>query len=506
MRPGYVRRTAIVTGAISASLLVVACLGAWFVHHIHQINAELLGQHVKNALEAEELEIEMRDIRNRLNRYLRTEELQYLELIPKYRERATHLILQARARSHSDEETQQVAVLETGYDKFFVRFQDLVSQLPSSEAHQGLSSLIDDLMAREIFAPARRIVELRQQEIVQMAELETQVASRMGIELILLGACGAGAGAIGGYGLARSLQRLLIELSVSVHGVAGKLAEVTEPLTLHPALHGTDLEQALQQISDRVTTVVRRIEEGQREMQRAEQLAMVGQLAAGLAHELRNTVMPVKLLVDSAIQDDSHMTGEDLRVVAGEINRLEMAVNRLLEFARPSSPQRALFDLRPLVSESLRLIVGRANVQRVTIRECLPPHPVLIDADKEQLRQVTLNLLLNALDAMPTGGELCVSLHLTHDKAAVFSAVPAGKQRPTSDQQVTLTIADTGCGLPPQVADRVFEPFVTSKATGTGLGLSICKRIVEAHGGQIRAVNRAERGTEFSIQLPTGCT
>lgn len=503
MRHAFVRRTAIVTVTISVALLLVACLGAWFVNHIHGLNAALLARQVSGALAAEDLEIEMRDIRNRLNHFLRTGDMQDLQKIAGLRQRTTEMFVKARARSHSAAETEEVARLEAGYERFFAQFEQLVSQLPDNEARLGLSQLIDDLMAREIFAPARRIVELRQQEIVKMAELEAQVASRMGVELILLGACGAGAGAVGGFGLARSLQRSLIELSVSVHGVAGKLAEVTEPLPLDARLLSNDLESALQQIGDRVATVIERFEESRREVQRAEQLAMVGQLAAGLAHELRNTVMPVKLLVDSALHDGNRMSDEDLRVVAGEINRLELAVNRLLEFARPTSPERALFDLRKLVSESLRLIAGRANVQRVRIQQCVPPHPVLIDADKEQLRQVTLNLLLNALDAMPTGGELCVSLWSAPRDETETATI--GEQRPPTEQQVTLTIADTGCGLPPQLAERVFEPFVTNKSTGTGLGLSICKRIVEAHGGLIRAANRADRGTEFSIQLPAGC-
>jgi signal transduction histidine kinase len=160
-----------------------------------------------------------------------------------------------------------------------------------------------------------------------------------------------------------------------------------------------------------------------------------------------------------------------------------------------------------VVSESIRLIVGRANVQRVCIKECVPLHSVLIDADKEQLRQVLLNLLLNALDAMPTGGELSVSLFAAIGDPHTASGCGDGADvRPSPDQRITLVIADSGCGLPPDLEERVFEPFVTSKANGTGLGLSICKRIVEAHGGLIRAANRPQHGTEFSIQLPACCT
>lgn len=503
MRPAHVRRTNYITIAVSISLLVIGGLGAWFINYLHRLNSTMLARHASYVIAAEELEIEIRDVRNRLNRFLRTHDEQYLDAIPKARSRIMHLMEQARVRSQSGEEAEQIQALEAGYSNFFTQFQELVSQLPREEARQGLGNLIDDLMAREVFTPARRIVQLHQREMVQMAELETQVANRMGWELILLALCGAGAGAIGGFGLARSLQKSLIQLSVSVHGMAGRLADVVEPLTIDADAPSDNLEQMLPQIAARVALVIERFQESQREVQRAEQLAMVGQLAAGLAHELRNAVMPAKLLVQSALQNCNPMTEEELQVVAGEIERLELAVNRLLEFARPSKPEKSLFDFAKVVAESLRLIAGRASSQRVRINCEIPSGPVLIDADKEQLRQVIINLLLNAMDAMPSGGELSLSLQPPAESA---QSEPVDRIAPATEAmkqpQLLLTIADTGQGIPPQILARVFEPFVTSKPTGTGLGLSICQRIVEAHGGEICAANRAQCGAAFFIHLP----
>jgi len=216
---------------------------------------------------------------------------------------------------------------------------------------------------------------------------------------------------------------------------------------------------------------------------------------------LRNALMPVKLLVGTAVQDGRHLPAEELAVVSTEINRLEIAVNRLLDYARPAMPQKSLFDLRTIVDESQQLIAGRASSQGVYVGGRMPSLPVLIYADKEQLRQVLLNLMLNALDAMPGGGEMSVSVE---DQSSGDSR-RNGKQRSgaAKHKQVTLTVADTGAGVPPDIAARLFEPFVTNKVTGTGLGLSICKRIIEAHGGRIRAVNQG-KGAAFSIQLPAG--
>lgn len=492
-RPAFIRRTTFITIAGCFLLLVIACLGAWFVRGIHQLHSQVLARHVANVVAAEELEIEMREIRNRLNRYLRTDTKFFLEQIPKLRSHTTALMQQARARAKSPQETALVTQLEQGYERFFAEFQELMAQLPAESAKQGLSDLIDNQMAREIFVPARAMVTLHQREMITQAENGRQMANRMGLELVLLGACGAIAGALGGYALARSLQSLLIELSVSIHGVAGQLDDVIGKVQIDPRTPAASLEQTVRQIESRVAYVIERLHQSRREVERAEQLAMVGQLAAGLAHELRNSLMPVKLLLGSAVEDRRPLPLEELAVMAREVNRLEIAVNRLLEFAKPESPEKRLFDLRTLISESQQLIAGRAVSQEVELLSNLPPAPVLIDADKEQLRQVLLNLLLNSLDAMPTGGELCVAV-----------APPrAGDAGPS--EAVQLTVTDTGCGISPQVASRLFQPFVTSKGTGTGLGLSICKRIVEAHGGAIAVTNRPQGGAAVEIHLPAYC-
>lgn len=494
MRPTFVHRTTMTTVAGCLALLVIALTGAWFVRGIHRLQSVTLARHVTNVVAAEELEIEMREIRNRINRFLRTGTISYLDEIPEIRTKTTELLQRARARAETPEEAGLATRLAQGYDQFFVRFQELHAQLPSEAARKGLSDLIDNQMAKEIFAPARAIVTLHQREMLDDAQNNQQMANRMGVELVLLGACGAVAGALGGYGLARSLQGLLIELSVPIHGVAGQLDEVIGPLKINAHEGSASLEQTLREIESRVGYVVDHLQQTRREVQRAEQLALAGQLATGVAHELRNALMPVKLLVDSAVADQRQLPPDELGVVSREIGRLETAVNRLLDYARPVPPEKRLFDLRDLANETEQLVAGRALAQQVEMRTDLPQNPLLVDADKEQLRQVLLNLLLNALDAMPTGGQLSVTVR------AVDHPAPHG-EADGAVPMVQLTVADTGSGLPPSVASRLFQPFVTSRSTGTGLGLSICKRIVEAHGGAIALRNLPEGGAQAEVCL-----
>jgi signal transduction histidine kinase len=147
-----------------------------------------------------------------------------------------------------------------------------------------------------------------------------------------------------------------------------------------------------------------------------------------------------------------------------------------------------LVDVLELASKVAQSLAPRAELQGVTITVEQTQEPVIARADPNQLQQILLNLLLNALDAQPSGGEVQIT-------AKIVPAAPDG-------QQFILTIQDRGPGLPAQVGDRIFEPFVSTKESGLGLGLSICRRIAEAHGGTLTAANRLDGGAAFTLRIP----
>ena len=208
-------------------------------------------------------------------------------------------------------------------------------------------------------------------------------------------------------------------------------------------------------------------------------------MAAGIAHELRNPLMPIKILVQSAAErrPSPGLDGRDLTVLEQEISRLERSIQTFLDFARPPRIEKTTFAVRDVLEQIVKLLEARAERQGVRIECRFPAEPARIEADVGQFRQVVLNLLLNALDAVPHGG--AIGLEMTNE-----------------DRVLTLRVADTGGGLPGELGEQIFEPFVSTKETGLGLGLSICKRIVEAHGGEIRAANRPEGGAVFTVRLP----
>lgn len=230
---------------------------------------------------------------------------------------------------------------------------------------------------------------------------------------------------------------------------------------------------------------VKEIQQFEESITRAKSLSALGELSAGMAHEIRNPLTSIKgyaEYIKSELEDNEEIIS-DISTILHEVDRLNGIIDRFLTFARPNHPEVQHEDINKLLNRALKLyqreIPGNINV--LTDFEDLPP--VLIDSG--QIEQVVLNMLLNAVQAMPAGGELGV------------------KTRYLSQFRLAeINITDTGSGISPQNYDKIFEPFFTTKNKGTGLGLAICSRIIENHKGFIEVNSIPGEKTEFIIRLP----
>jgi signal transduction histidine kinase len=229
-------------------------------------------------------------------------------------------------------------------------------------------------------------------------------------------------------------------------------------------------------------------EHRQRDQQllRAEQMMAIGQVAAGVAHELRNPLTSIKGLVQVNLREATErgLPTDDLAVIDHEIRRMERTLQTFLDFARPPQPDRRPLDLATVVERVISVVNGRARKQRVSLRVVQPDDPVVAEADQDQLQQLLLNLVLNSLDALPKGGTVEIEL------------------RPARDGLAELYVRDSGPGIAPHILPKVFETFVSSKETGMGLGLPLSRRIAEEHGGSLAGYNLPEGGACFVLRLP----
>lgn len=224
-----------------------------------------------------------------------------------------------------------------------------------------------------------------------------------------------------------------------------------------------------------------------RQLFRADKLTGLGELVAGVAHEVRNPLGVIKAsvqMIDQELEESCKIKATELtRVMVQEIDRLDAVVRALLDFGRPSESQFKPVDPGQVISEVLLLTQHFAHQQQVGVHKSFPDRLPEVQADPDQLKQVFVNLISNAIQAMPAGGELTLAATVR-------------------DNYLEISVTDTGAGIPEEEQERIFNPFHTTRADGTGLGLSIVHRIVDAHKGYITIESRVSEGSTFTVGLP----
>jgi len=242
----------------------------------------------------------------------------------------------------------------------------------------------------------------------------------------------------------------------------------------------SELEKAYQTLKQR-----------QEQLVRSEKMAALGQLSAGIAHEIRNPLTSVKIFIQSLEKeiDLDENQKEDFTIIKREIDRINEHITRFLDFARPEEPRFQSVPVHALVMDTLSLLAPRMRSTSVDLDVSLPEDLPPVEGDPKQLGQVFLNLILNAVEAMPKGGKLTIQ--------STLKGVP-------EDQEtwIQLFFRDTGCGIPEGDRPYLYDPFFTTKERGTGLGLSIVYSIVQKHNGQIEVESEPGKGSLFIVTLP----
>ncbi len=247
-----------------------------------------------------------------------------------------------------------------------------------------------------------------------------------------------------------------------------------------------ELKNFSRQMEEKIQKTTADLRKTEAQLIRSEKLAALGQLAAGIAHEIRNPLTSINILIHSLRErlPSENSQQEDLKVIEEEIHRMNEIVDQFLRFAKPAPPFFEKTDVLSIVEETLQLLRLQAEKQRIAVEREFQTLPMIL-IDPEQMKQAMLNLLLNAIQAMPEGGLLTL------------------KGRNSEDGQwIHLSIQDSGMGISGEDIDKLFDPFFSTKEGGIGLGLSITHRIIDQHHGKIEVESSPGNGTLFTVWLP----
>lgn len=287
-----------------------------------------------------------------------------------------------------------------------------------------------------------------------------------------------------GVGAALVSQRLLAPIGTLTEGVkavaAGDLSRAVEA-------KGSD---ELGVLAREFNAMAASLDRQQRELRSAERLAAVGRISAQITHEIRNPLNAIGLNAELLQEELARVTpapreaAQLVAAISREVDRLEAVAEEYLVFARLPRGAPAPLDLDELAASLLDFVAPELAAARIEVVRDLSGALPIVEGDEAQLRAVLLNLVRNSREAMPGGGQLAVRTGPAHGG-------------------VELTVSDTGGGMPPEVLARIFEPFYTTKERGTGLGLAYARRVVAEHGGTIRCESERDRGTSFTVWLPT---
>ncbi len=401
--------------------------------------------------------------------------------------------------------------------------QPLFSQLLTNHERQGLSEEemdlsrdLEQLLVSQLMVKTQTMVTVTFQ-LAEAASVRVEIAQRRGSYLLM---------AVGGILLAlivsiiiltsngivarvRNLQRgteiiaagdldhhveirsddEISQLSRAFNEMTHKLKEsyagLNEEITTRK-----QAEEALQEYSERLEVMVeertKELKDAQEELVRKEKLAILGQLAGGVGHDLRNPLGAIKnaaYFLNMVLKEPDPEVKETLEILEKEVGTSEAIISSLLDFARAKSPTKRKISVNEILQETLSRITVPENVEVVQeLDETLPKSLV----DPDQLGQVFGNIILNGIQAMTEGGQLTIK-----------SEAPA-------PGRVSVFITDTGVGIPEEQLEKLFEPLYTTRAKGIGLGLAIVKTLVEGHRGTIEVESEPGKGSTFTVKLPTG--
>lgn len=471
-----------VLAALMLTTLAGGLVTIWHNRAMDSLISALVDKNVASFQAAEELESALLMQRGFATYYFLDGNPDWLQQLDRYHQAFQNWLLKARKSAYTEAMKGIINQIETEYQGY-VDSRDRVIKLYQNGKRKDGAKLHWE--ARRQFTVLYDLCErykLMHEYAIDRARTESQTRARFITTLAMVVMPGV---AILGLLLAYILIKQILQ-------PIRRLAQETSPPPGDPSL-----PDEVKALSHRVYSLMENVDQAQSELERsqehlaqAEKWALVGKLAAGAAHSIRNPLTSVKMRLWSMNRslDLTVPQREDLEAISEEIRHIDSIVSNFLQFSRPQKLQREKISPSAVVDQALKLMQNRLQLYGVRVKlERLAVLPEIM-ADPEQLREVLVNLMVNACEAMVGGGELTIQEGEGEDEALGRVAI--------------LKVTDTGSGIAAAIHEQVFQPFFSTKEEGTGLGLSIANRIVKDHGGRLALQSQEGRGTTFTIFLP----
>jgi signal transduction histidine kinase len=467
--------------------LVLTTLGGglvtlWHTYRMGDLFSSVIDPAVMGLQAAEELETALVRQKGLTTYYFLDGNPDWLKQLDQLNESFNTWLKKARNSAQRDNERSILNQLESEYIHYVYARDQVIDLYKAGKRKAGAERHWE--VRKQFFAIqglCDQYKEIQNEQIMQ-ARIESRAQTRMISRMTLVALPGVLVLAILlAYILLNQVLRPIRILSMEASDV-----DLKSPLPREM----TALRQRVQSLVENVDQTQSELQQSRAHLLQAEKLAMVGKLAAGVAHTIRNPLTSVNMRLFSLERslELSQTQREDFEVISEEVRHIDTIVQNFLEFARP--PKLKIQSISPseVVDMALQLLRHRLESYGVTVELDRQRYLPKIEADPEQLKEVLINLLVNSCEAMGEGGSIVI-----REEEGV--AEPLGRV-------VVIRVKDNGPGIPKSIRPKIFEPFFSTKEEGTGLGLSIAHRIIEEHGGWLSLKSKEDEGTTFTITLP----
>jgi two-component system, NtrC family, sensor histidine kinase HydH len=464
-----------------------------YTYQVQDANSQIIEENIQNVRAAKELEITLYGIRAISLNYIIDKDSAWVDRLSEKEAEFGRALDKANETANTQEEhllIQQITALFSNYQQNLNTALLLEKQGNLLKANALLVHGSRDLI-NTIEDKCKDLIESNQNEQADYEDKLLRNNNFIRVAMYSLGTGGLILGIILGWLVARIILNPIYKLVLKVRDAAG--SELVEHVKMSPGKELQEIDLHINRMISRINQAHEDLEKNRQLLEKSSKLAAIGRIAPAIAHEIRNPLAAIKMLIYSMKNEQDIPTDQqhDLQVIVGEIDRMEGFLQNFLKYARPAKPVLKQIDIQAVIREMVYLMTPRFKQSKVEIVEEYQSGEVMVNADADQLKQVLMNLLLNATEAMNTGGNL-----------SIRSAIVAGEKDSEYPKWLEVKIRDNGPGIPEEVMQSLFDPFVKGKASGVGLGLSISQRILELHHGWIDAVNNADKGATFTIHIP----